>query len=180
LIFYLIKGLEAMMVGGQRVFAPLKRIQAARVAPTALALLVFSIYSWVDLGFIIDVAADRKLEGLRIGPNFHMLATNDNAAKMLMMSAYVRDHAGPEAVVFSRKPRLTSLASGRPAVGGPFSSDPDEFIANLERRKISYVLLDDFHDSAQKYFVPAINAHPRRFEIVFRVPDSKCAVLKFE
>ena len=100
-------------------------------------------------------------------------------AHMLDLAIYLRRHSGPGAVILARKPRMVSLAADRPAVGGPFNPDPAGFVADLEKRNISYIVVDEAFKEAGQYFVPAIKTYPDRFRPVYRVPGTRSAVYQF-
>lgn len=70
----------------------------------------------------------------------------------------------PEAVVFTRKPRLFFvLSAGIRSLTYPLSPDPDGFFAAAEAAGIRYLLYDRMDALAPSYLLPVLEARPERF-----------------
>lgn len=70
----------------------------------------------------------------------------------------------PDAVVFSRKPRLFYVLSGGiRSLTYPFSDDPDAFFREAEAAGIRYLLVDRLDAMSPLYVVPLVVGHPERF-----------------
>jgi hypothetical protein len=65
--------------------------------------------------------------------------------------------------VFSRKPRIFYLLSGRPSLTFPFSPDPAPFHALAEEAGMTHVLADRIDVQSSRFVVPVVTADISRF-----------------
>lgn len=84
---------------------------------------------------------------------------------------WIGAHAPPDAVVATIGPHGVWLRVGRRAVFPPFEPDPAECQRLLDGVPVSYVVVDQlgFLDVTRRYALPAIQAHPDRWRLVFEV-----------
>ena len=61
-----------------------------------------------------------------------------------------------------------------------FSEDPKELIADLEKRKVDYVVIDQFYGNTFRYLIPAVRKYPHRFEQVYHLKNPDTYLLKFK
>ena len=176
MIYYLLKGVEG---AGEALARSMKRPAIKWVPLGLIGTIAFCAYAVVDVGLLDEGRQWRKAEGFEVNPHFLIVATTAPMTNLLRLSIWVRQHAGPEAVVMARKSTLVYLAGNRPCVGGPFSSDPAEFIANLEKRNVSYLIIDQDSEEMDKYFIPAITAYRNRFELQYQLIGARNQIYKF-
>ncbi len=205
LIYYFLKGVEGMVKGVAFVTSPLKRFvyrpgpgskPSGKRASSVMSLFRLPVATGVILALIGGAALQwnlrqsirdmrfaetlRQAKGLKLNDYFKVVPKNKPMARMVQMSVYLRGHTEPGEVVFARKASLVALVSDRPAVGGPYYSDPGDFVKNLEDKNISYVMLDEAYAEVPKYFVPAVKGYPDRFEVFYRIPDTDSMLLEFK
>lgn len=86
----------------------------------------------------------------------------------------------PHLVISCRKPSLFYLYSGTYTTRYAYTLDPDEFLADLEKRKVDYVVLEQLgYSSTYRYLLPAIQNNPDRFERALHLPDPDTYLLRF-
>lgn len=88
-------------------------------------------------------------------------------------------HVPPDAVVANRKPRIFYWISGRKGDVYPYSSEPSVVISGLEEMGADYVVVDALSGTTVRYLVPAVEAHPSRFEVLHREENPSTWVLRF-
>ena len=180
IIYYLLKGVEGILLLVSQTFDYLKRPAIIR---TALAFIVMTMLvsnlkaNVIFLKWANNIRTTAK--GFEINPFFHIIAATEGMKRMLGLAVYLRHHSDPHAVILARKPRLVSLASNRPAVGAPFDPDPAKFIANLEEKHVKYILIDEVYEDVKKYFFPSMKAYPERFRLSCRVTGTHSALFQF-
>lgn len=86
---------------------------------------------------------------------------------------WVRANTAEDAVVAVVAPHCAYLRTGRPAIFPPYEADPVVAQRLMERVPISYVIVDSlgFLDITRRFALPAIEAHPDRWRLVFRIGD---------
>lgn len=178
-IYYLIKGLEGIFVSVRTAISVFRRPAAPYIAVAGVALVMLSSNLNANVKFLRKTSKMRKAKGEEINSTFHLKAVNQGMAYMLKLAIYLRQNSEEDAIILARKPRLVSIASNRLTLGGPFPPDPNEFLAELERKNISYLVVDDVYKETKDYFIPAIEAHPERFRVFCRVDKTNSMVVKF-
>jgi hypothetical protein len=81
-------------------------------------------------------------------------------------------------VIMARKPEFVFLFSGHKSFVYPYSTDPDKMRASIDQA--DYILLDNFYwtGTTRRYLLPALNAEPDKYEIVYRSRPPEFYVLK--
>lgn len=179
LFYYFLLGLQLMSDRAARLAWPKGAGRAGRAAVISLSLLTLLAQLQTNAGLIRLTRLNSGQEGFAVNPNFRVVALDSGMSRVLAASIYLRERAEPGAVVLARKASLVALASGHPAVGGPFAADPASFLRDLVKHRVQYVVTDEVYRETQQYILPAIKAHPDRFEPVFRVPGSNTIVYRF-
>jgi hypothetical protein len=179
IIYYLVKGVEGLVSGAALVIPVLKRPLVFNIGLSLLPVIMLASNLTADLRILKNASKTRQLRGMEINPSFHMIAKNEKMRRLLDLCKYLRKNAGVNEVILARKPRLVGIASDRPTVGGPFDLDPDKFVADLEERNVTYLVLDEVYKETQEYLVPAIRAHSERFRVVYRHRNTNSMVIKF-
>jgi len=83
-------------------------------------------------------------------------------------------------VISCRKPTLFYLYSGTHTTGYKYTLDDQEFLADLELRRVDYVVLEQLgYSSTFRYLYPAIQKNPERFENVSHLPNPDTYLLRF-
>jgi len=179
LIYYLLMGVEGVISLGARLTTTPRKARMMNVAISLLAIIIVAINLNSNFKFLRLVSQNRDVKGFEINPSFRIMAMDEGMANLLAASVYLRDNSEPGAVIFARKPNLVALASDRPAVGGPFATDPSDFVFDLEKFQVKYLVIDEIFDENYKYILPAVSVHADRFEPFYRVGWSRCFVYKF-
>jgi 4-amino-4-deoxy-L-arabinose transferase-like glycosyltransferase len=179
LIYYLLMGLEGVISLGARLTTTSGKARTMNVAISLIAIIIVGINLSSNFKFLRLVSQSRDVKGFEINPWFRIMAMDEGMANLLAASVHLRDNSEPGAVVFARKPNLVALASDRPAVGGPFARNPSDFVSDLEKFRVRYIVTDETFDENIKYILPAVSVHADRFEPFFRVGWSRCFVYKF-
>ena len=81
-------------------------------------------------------------------------------------AGWLREHSGRESIVVARYPHLIHIVSERRAIHFLKSTDPEEVMAYLARYPDEFLVADSSSEIG-KYFLPAVNAYPSRFELVY-------------
>lgn len=86
------------------------------------------------------------------------------------------------AVVSCRKPELFSYyAPSHYASRYLFTKDADLLIADLLKRKVDYVILEQLgYSSTALYLYPAIQRYPALFPVVYQLPNPETYLLRFD
>ncbi len=96
------------------------------------------------------------------------------------MGRWLRSQSGEKPVVACGKPALFYLYSKTFTVRYPFEQDTEALLAELEDEKVDYVVIDQVYPNTFRYLLPAVRAHPERFEQVFHQPNPDTFLLKFK
>ncbi len=83
-------------------------------------------------------------------------------------------------VVCGRKPEILYYYSERPSCNYLYSSNTDEVLKDLEKNKVSYVILEQLgYGSTARYLFPAIQANPARFKTLIQLKNPDTYLLEF-
>ncbi len=99
-------------------------------------------------------------------------------ASLYDAARWVRDNTPPDAIVANRKPRLFFWYARRRGDLYPFSPDPVTVMEGLDAMGADFVLVDQVSATTQRYLVPAIRAHPGRFEAVYADGNPVSAIFR--
>jgi hypothetical protein len=179
LIYYLIKGIEGIAISVTSLFS--QKIGTITKHTVIIAIAMIMLYSNI-IQNIQTLSTTNKInnsKGFEINPSFQIITTDKDMNRMLRLALFLRNHSEPGAIILGRKPSLIYLASGRPTIGGPFANDPEDFISNLEKSNISYIIMDEFHPDLTNATISAVKSYPERFRMVYRIPDSNSMILRF-
>ena len=92
---------------------------------------------------------------------------------------WLRTHAPEGAVVLCRKGYWMYIVSGRPCAGFPFEA-PEAVVAHMEREQVDFVVVESLgFRQTRDFLVPAINAHPERFQVLWQRSDPPTYILRF-
>jgi len=175
LLYYLFKGMEGLGRWTSFIRGP----SLARGLVAALTLIMLSSNLIADGMFLRTIAKSRKERAFEINPWFQIAATNERMHRMLALALALRKVAEPEAVILARKPSLVALATDRKVAGPPFPLDPAGFIADMEKRHVRYILVDEYYPDVRSSFDPALQAHPERFQLVYQLPKTRSLIYEF-
>jgi len=109
---------------------------------------------------------------------YELTGYNPAMIRFIEACRWVRQNTHEETTLISRKPRLSYLWGKRPGHCYKFLSDRHKVMADIDSSGADYVVIDRFTQSTQAYLIPAINAYPGRFEIVYKTPPPETFVLK--
>ena len=96
------------------------------------------------------------------------------------IAAWSRGSLPRDAAVFSRKPRLFYVYSGRTGLDVPRTQDPKEFLKEAQANRIDHVLVDRLGGLTLEYFGPIFTAHPDAFCLVQATGDGGAALLRMQ
>jgi len=85
----------------------------------------------------------------------------------IQANEWIRDHCEPEAVVLSRKPRLTWYFSHHKSLSYPYAG-PDEIWEFINDNNIRYMVVDRFAKSTIYYLVPTISKHVNYLDVLYK------------
>ncbi|QSE98010.1 ArnT family glycosyltransferase [Fulvivirga lutea] len=86
-----------------------------------------------------------------------------------------------EAVVSCGKPSLFFIYAGDNfTMRYKLSKDPAELIADLEKQRVDYVVIDQVYGNTFQYLLPAVRQYPNRFKQVLHLKNPDTFLLKFE
>jgi len=100
-------------------------------------------------------------------------------ASFLDAARWSRDNLPPEAIVVNRKPRIFFWISGHPGRVYRYTGEPELLIRDLEEAGADFVAVDQLSPTTPRYLVPAIEANPRRFEVVYQEGRPPTYLLRF-
>lgn len=96
------------------------------------------------------------------------------------VAKWLDKNADSNVVVSCGKPSLFYLYSNTYTMRYKFAEDPQELIADLEKQKVNYVVIDQVYGNTFRYLLPAVRQHPERFEQVFHLRNPDTFLLKFK
>lgn len=90
-------------------------------------------------------------------------------------AAWVRMHAGPDAIVATSAPHFFYLRTGLRAILPPMEANLEEERRLLEAVPVSYIIIDEliFLDVSRRYALPAIASDPRHWRLVHVIDGTK-------
>ena len=83
-------------------------------------------------------------------------------------------------VVSCGKPSLFYTYADNYTMRYKFTKDPAELIADLEKQKVDYVVIDQVYGNTFQYLLPAVRQYPNRFEQVLHLKNPDTFLLKFK
>lgn len=92
---------------------------------------------------------------------------------------WIKNNTEANLKVLCRKPFLIKAIANRRTDGYVWES-PDAVIADMEKKDVDIVIIDQLYSSTPQYLVPAIEAHRDRFEIIHIVRNPDTYILKFK
>jgi 4-amino-4-deoxy-L-arabinose transferase-like glycosyltransferase len=84
------------------------------------------------------------------------------------------------AVVVSRKPQFTYLASGRRSFTYPYVADQGAVLRTIDSLQATHVILETFFAQSVKYLYPVLRDHPDRFEQISAVGPRDAPAIIFK
>nr|MBA3554596.1 hypothetical protein [Gemmatimonadales bacterium] len=89
-------------------------------------------------------------------------------------------HARPGEVVGTSTPHWVYLKTGLPSVMPPYEADPREAQRLMESVPLTYLIVDslEFIDVGRRYTIPAVEAAPDRWELVYHDPDGAPSIYR--
>jgi len=95
------------------------------------------------------------------------------------LGEFARENTPEDAQFATSKPALWYLHAERRAQRFPAEADPNAFIERLKADGITHVVVDQLgFGSVGRYFIPAYQAHPERFELVAQLPGPDTYIFK--
>ncbi len=91
---------------------------------------------------------------------------------------WLKKNEQKDVVVSCGKPALFYLHSGVFTTRYKFLP-PEELIANLEKSKVDYVVIDQAYGNTLRYLLPAVRQYPDRFQQVYHLSNPDTYLLKF-
>jgi hypothetical protein len=166
-------GLEKMNIGGANtsVFLPL--------------VLVLFLPKWFpeQKGIALDDKGASYETFLPSIQRLHEAAAEEYEPKYKNYFAcgdWIKANTPEKSVICCRKPGLMYITADRYVTGFKQTTITDSLIADLQSRKVNYLVLDQLGFSdVGRYIYPAVMANPQKFPIVFQVKEPDTYVLKF-
>lgn len=117
--------------------------------------------------------------------NLHEIAVNGTYNKefsrFIQAAEWVRDNTPPDAVISCRKPSIFYFFSGRYSNYYANTTDKQELLDDLKRKKVTHVVFDGLgYSSTGLYLMPAINSEPEKFKQVYFLEDPNTYVFSFK
>ena len=84
---------------------------------------------------------------------------------------WLKQNENRDVVVSCGKPALFHLYSSTFTSRYAFENDTNSFLVALEEAEVDYVVLDQVYGNTYRYLLPAIQAHPERFQQVYSVKN---------
>jgi hypothetical protein len=95
------------------------------------------------------------------------------------LGEFAKANVPAEAQFATTKPALWYLFAERKATRIPTEADPALFMQRLQEEGLNYVVVDQLgYGSVGRYFVPAYQAYPERFELVAQLPNPDTYIFK--
>jgi 4-amino-4-deoxy-L-arabinose transferase-like glycosyltransferase len=143
----------------------------------------------IGLGVVCTLATLHEISP-EISSNLSMLSRYRKGDKMAGYSPAWRNyyrvadwmtkHTPENSVVISRKRNLFYLHSDRKGMGYLFTHKTEDVFNDIIEKKADYIVVDRFRwtSTTPKYLIPALQAHPEAFKIVYATGEPKTFVLK--
>ncbi len=95
------------------------------------------------------------------------------------LGEFAKANVPADAQFATTKPALWYLFAERKATRIPTEADPELFMQRLQEEGLNYVVVDQLgYGSVGRYFVPAYQAYPERFELVAQLPNPDTYIFK--
>ena len=95
------------------------------------------------------------------------------------LGEFAKANVPADAQFATTKPALWYLFAERKATRIPTEADPALFMQRLREEGLNYVVVDQLgYGSVGRYFVPAYQAYPERFELVAQLPNPDTYIFK--
>jgi hypothetical protein len=95
------------------------------------------------------------------------------------LGEFAKANVPVDAQFATTKPALWYLFAERKATRIPTEADPALFMQRLQEEGLNYVVVDQLgYGSVGRYFVPAYQAYPERFELVAQLPNPDTYIFK--
>lgn len=95
------------------------------------------------------------------------------------LGEFAKANVPVDAQFATTKPALWYLFAERKATRIPTEADPALFMQRLREEGLNYVVVDQLgYGSVGRYFVPAYQAYPERFELVAQLPNPDTYIFK--
>ncbi|MEY4650324.1 MAG: hypothetical protein RJA06_397 [Bacteroidota bacterium] len=95
------------------------------------------------------------------------------------LGEFAKANVPADAQFATTKPALWYLFAERKATRIPTEADPALFMQRLQEEGLNYVVVDQLgYGSVGRYFVPAYQAYPERFELVAQLPNPDTYIFK--
>lgn len=95
------------------------------------------------------------------------------------LGEFAKANVPADAQFATTKPALWYLFAERKATRIPTEADPAQFMLRLKEEGLNYVVVDQLgYGSVGRYFVPAYQAYPERFELVAQLPNPDTYIFK--
>lgn len=155
---------------------PAGRKRRGRAAPAiALAALLLALPGALADGHEVPERAE-CLQSWRAGSPCDPPAF----ASFYAAARWAKSHLPPDAIVANRKPRIFYWISGLRGDVYPYSPEPEAVLRGLDEMKARFVVVDALSATTARYLVPAIQAHAKRFGLLYREGDPPTLVLSME
>ena len=136
-----------------------------------------SILRWSPLALLLlFVPALSKAHGTSTKPY------SSNWNNYFALAKWIRDNApGEETVVACRKPTMFYLFSHTYTVNYKYTENQQEFLDNLYRKKVKYVVYDQLgYSSTYRYLRPVIQQHTDRFKLIRQTENPPTYLFEFD
>jgi len=183
LLLYLIEALEA---AGRACFRP-PSDQEPRIVR---GLLVFLLALLIPLFAVQDLhylAQGKRLTMpvLERSPHFRITSPNLGAYHSLLLLDWLRSHSRPSDRILFHSYEPCALLTERQCSPIP-PVNPESLLRFLDDKGITLVVVDDQAEYppaalatfTSRFLIPAIEAHPERFQVLYRLPSSSAQVLR--
>lgn len=97
----------------------------------------------------------------------------------IRLAEWARENTPEGAVVANRKPQVFHWYGRRAGDTYAFSDDPGAVLASLDSMGASFVVVDTWFGTTGRYLIPAIQAHPDRFELMHAVGSPQTVLLRY-
>jgi tetratricopeptide (TPR) repeat protein len=124
------------------------------------------------------------IAGILCFPNLDQLrikATNPYPARwknLIQMAAWAEKNTPRDAVIYSSKPALFSLVSGRLVAGQTIPENAHELLQNVEKQKVGYVAVDQPGEPSQNDWISAVDNYPAAFHKVFEIANPRTSLFE--
>ena len=95
------------------------------------------------------------------------------------LAQWLKNNGTDKVVVSCGKPALFHVYSDTYTVRYKFTSNQEELLKDLERRKVDYVVIDQVYGNTLRYLLPVVRTHPEKFEMVRHLKNPDTFLLKF-